>query len=350
MTQTPEQFQICQFDYQLPSSLIAQRPMAHRSDSRLLVYDHENDQITHAHFRDLAQFLPVDPLLVFNNSKVFACRLLGHKETGGKCEVFILSLYPEQGLYPALVKTSGKKKLGEIFQFAGDSSLQLELVGTAGDGSFLVKPVGVTHEQFQKYLSENGLVPIPPYIREGAADGDDREQYQTVYARHEGSVAAPTAGLHFTPELLQGLKQAYVTLHVGAGTFKPVHTSDIREHQMHTERYILDGNEQKKIKSHQGSIFAVGTTSLRVLETEFRGMGQEGDGFKSTDIFLYPGEKISSVDGLITNFHLPKSSLFMLVCAYVGTSKAHELYQKAIAHKYRFYSYGDAMLILKGRR
>ena len=336
------------YDFDLPQALIADRPMPDRHSSRLLVYERKLDRVTHSTFREIGKFLPAHSTLVFNRSRVFPCRLLGRKSTGGEVEVFVLSLLDQNGLYPTFLRASGKRKIGEEFHF-GDLVARLEVV--SGDGTFLVS-FNLPRNEMLEQLERIGKIPIPPYIRNGESDELDKQQYQTVFAQETGSVAAPTAGLHFSQELLeelthQGHQMATVTLHVGAGTFAPVKSENILEHKMHSEFYTIDQSNLELINAASFRI-AVGTTTLRTLESSWQDgkIRFEGSGLRSTDIFLHPGKSINSIDALITNFHLPKSSLIMLVSTLVGREKVLSLYEEAIAQKYRFYSYGDGMLIL----
>ncbi len=332
--------------YHLPSELIADRPVPERDKSRLMIYSKKNNEIIHTHFYKIADFLPSKTTLVMNDSKVFPCRLLGQKKSGGKIEVFFLSLITQDGLYPVLIKSSNRKNIADEFEFG---ELKIKIEAKNEDYSFLVS-VNLSPKQLEDFLNKEALVPIPPYIRQGQSDEKDKVDYQTVYAQSVGSVAAPTAGLHFTQDVFdslknKGIEKAFVTLHVGAGTFLPVKSDDITEHQMHSEYYSINKEELRKIQ--KGNLIAVGTTSLRVLESAWDGQKVDFDGgLQSTNIFLYSGKEIHSVKGLITNFHLPESSLIMLVSALIGREKTLELYQEAITHKYRFFSYGDAMLIL----
>lgn len=348
----PQDLKLSSYHYDLPPELIADRPAEGRVNSRLLVYDEAAGQITHSVFKDILSHLPQGATLVFNRSKVFPCRLLGQKPTGGEVEVFVLSLLHRDGLYQVLLKAAGKRKVGEVFHF-GELSIELKELGQ--EGTFWVKP-NLAHGPFLDLLESKGGIPIPPYIRKGISDEQDRRDYQTVYAKEVGSVAAPTAGLHFTDELLKslsqaGIKTAFVTLHVGLGTFKPVKSEDIREHKMHAENFFVDPVEAEKIKAAKGNVFAVGTTSLRVLESCF-----QDEEFKfpaageisSTQIFLHPGVEVKSIQGIITNFHLPESSLLMLVSSLIGRNKTLEIYSQAVKERYRFFSYGDAMLIKRG--
>ena len=342
----PVNFTLSAYDYELPPELIAARPVPGRSGSRLMV---TGNPVQHAHYRDIAQYLPAGATLVFNQSRVFPCRLVGHKPTGGEVEAFVLSLASREGLYQVLLKAAGKRKVGEVFHFG---SLNLELCELGEEGTFWVRP-NLAREDFLNLLERDGGIPIPPYIRDGRSDEQDRRDYQTVYAKEAGSVAAPTAGLHFTPELLEelrrrGFKTAFVTLHVGLGTFRPVKSADIREHKMHAETFHVEATEAEKIRAGRGNIFAVGTTALRVLESCWR----EGDfdfpapgETRETRIFLHPGKEVHSIRGLITNFHLPQSSLLMLVSALLGRERTLELYKEAVRERYRFFSYGDGMLI-----
>jgi S-adenosylmethionine:tRNA ribosyltransferase-isomerase len=342
---------LASYDFNLPDELIAQRPIAGRHHSKLLVYYAQEDRVEHKNYTDLPKILSADNLLVFNQSKVFPCRLMGHKPSGGKCEVFVLSLLDNDGIYPAMIKTSGKKKIGDEYTF-GD--LQVKIIDTVSDGSFLIK-FNLKKEALLDFLQLHAKIPIPPYIRGAKADEKDKDDYQTVYAKEVGSVAAPTAGLHFTHELLenlkqQGIEQAFVTLHVGAGTFKPVTTDSILDHKMHSEFFHIDQENLKLIQSYPKKIVAVGTTSLRVLEScsdENGNISFDEDGLCQTDIFLHPGVPVNSISALITNFHLPKSSLLMLVSSIIGRSKALELYKIAIENKYRFFSYGDGMILIR---
>jgi S-adenosylmethionine:tRNA ribosyltransferase-isomerase len=365
----PEDFLLQSYDYHLPADLIAERPASQRHNSRLLVYNHVTNSVDHSTFQNLGNFLPSSSCLVMNNSKVFACRLKGKKNSGGEVEIFLLSPNGEKKqysnksylVYPALIKASGKRKIHEEFLLDDFRAMIFSLATNEGEtknnkddffqlGFFL----DTDEKKLKDYIAQKATIPIPPYVRHGIADQKDRQDYQTVYAQVEGSVAAPTAGLHFSPTLLddlslRGIKTAFVTLHVGLGTFRPVKVANITEHQMHYESYQVSAENMKIINHHHENLIAVGTTSLRVLET-LRALGplsalhqpQLGE----TNIFLYPGKEVKSIKGLITNFHLPQSSLIMLVSSLIGRKKTLELYQLAIQEKYRFFSYGDGMLIL----
>jgi len=335
------------YDYELPQHLIAKRALEKRDDSKLLVFNEQTNEIIHTQFKNIAKYLPKDSELILNQSKVFPCRFYAKKETGAKVEVFILSLLASDGLYPVMLKSSGKKKVGDQY-ICDDLVFTLEKIE---DDEFFVS-LNLSQTEFIDKLDQLGNIPIPPYIRDGIADDLDREQYQTVYAKNLGSVAAPTAGLHFTPAVFDSLqdkniKKNFVTLHVGVGTFKPVKDDSILEHKMHKEYFEIDNSVLKELNQNQDKVFAVGTTSLRVLESIwYDGQFQKLEN-AHTDIFLYPSQPVASIAGLITNFHLPKSTLIMLVSSLIGREKTLELYQIAVEKKYRFFSYGDSMLIIR---
>jgi len=342
------------YHYDLPQELIAQRPIDQegqkRDQSRLLVYDAKNDLVTHDYFYNLSHYLPVDSTLVFNQSKVFPSRIFGEKKSGGKCEVFLLSIDPlSHNIFPCLIKSRGKKKVGDEYFFPEKTKATIVKVLT--DGTFEIELfLSEKFTSLNHYLEEYARIPIPPYIRKGESDELDKKSYQTIYSKNVGSVAAPTAGLHFTQRVFDELEKkkidrAFVTLHVGLGTFKPVTAMDLSEHVMHSEDYFIDEENMSKIKKAKKT-FAVGTTSLRVLESIY-GTEKKADHVYQTQIFLHPGMDIKSIDGLITNFHLPESTLLMLVSSLIGRQKTLELYKIAVHEKYRFFSYGDAMLILR---
>jgi len=324
------------FDYHLPKELIAQYPLHERDSARLLVVDRSNGAIKHSTFKDIAQFLFKGDLLVLNDTKVLPCRLFGRRSTGGKVEILLLN-----------------RKQGGIFNcYMKPSRLRIDEKINFEDSEVFVKITGKNEVTFNtddlSCIYRLGVMPLPPYIKRAAEDSDNI-YYQTVYARNEGAVAAPTAGLHFTQGLIEeirvkGVEFAHVTLHVGAGTFKPVKADDIKEHAMDAEYFEVPESAQEEISrchSENKRVMAVGTTSLRALESCAKGVSS---GY--TDLFIYPGYKFKLVDCLMTNFHLPKTTLFMLVCAFAGEELAKKAYAEAIAEKYRFYSYGDAMLIL----
>ncbi len=332
---------LADFDYALPPELIAQAPLPQRSASRLLVV--EGDRRTDGHFLDLPQWLRAGDLLVMNDSRVLHARLLGRKASGGQVEVLVERLLdPDVAL--AQVRASKSPKPGSRLRLEG--ALEVEVMGREGEFYRLRFPGDAA-----ELLERHGRLPLPPYI-ERAAEAPDELRYQTVYAREKGSVAAPTAGLHFDRDLLTNLREngvgiAYVTLHVGAGTFQPVRTNDLAEHRMHTEHYVLPQATVDAIaaaKACGGRVVVVGTTSLRVLESA----ALEGDlkvGAGETALFVTPGFEFRVADVLITNFHLPKSTLLMLVSAFAGLDEIRAAYDHAIAARYRFFSYGDAMLL-----
>src|SRR3989339_241280 len=362
MIQKMEDLKLESYGYSLPAEFIAQKPAEARHDSKLLVYNATTGEIAHAKFWDLGNYLPPQATLVLNRSKVFPCRLMAQKRSGGKAEIFLLDVHTTDkrypNCYPALIRATHKKREGDVFVFAGGVPGEIveatvEVINK--DGTFLVS----FNRELSFVLEKFGKVPIPPYIREGIADSDDLDSYQTIFAQEVGSVAAPTAGLHFSEELFarlekQNITRAFLTLHVGVGTFAPVKSEEIRNHQMHKERYFVEALELSKIEScfkEKRPLIAVGTTSLRSLESTYnKTSGQlaiKAGQLYETDIFIYPGHEFRTINGLITNFHLPKSSLLMLVSALIGREKTLELYEIAKEHNYRFFSYGDAMLILR---
>ncbi len=335
------------FDYNLPEELIAQVPIAKRDESRLMVVDREKRTIEDKVFKDIIDYLEPGDCLVRNNTKVIPARLYGKKETGANVE-FVLLKQLEGDVWESIVRPGSKLKPGTKVIF-GDGLLEAEILDILEDGTRKVK---FTYEGiFNEILDKIGLMPLPPYIHESLKEND---RYQTVYAKYEGSAAAPTAGLHFTPELLKkieekGIKIANVTLHVGIGTFRPVKEENIEEHKMHTEHFYIKQEDVEKInetKKNGKKVIAVGTTSCRVLETiadEKTGLVKQTE--SDTGIYIYPGYKFKCIDGLITNFHLPKSTLLMLVSALADRKFILEAYNKAVEEKYRFFSFGDAMFI-----
>ncbi|OKP97635.1 tRNA preQ1(34) S-adenosylmethionine ribosyltransferase-isomerase QueA [Paenibacillus sp. P46E] len=336
------------YDFHLPEELIAQTPLSDRSASRLLLVNKQNGQLEHRHFTDiLDQFQPGDTL-VLNDTRVIPARLFGVKEdTGAKAEVLLLKSLGEER-WEALVKPGKKLKTGAVIIFSDELRAVIEDEADMGGRTLHFIYTGI----FQEILDRLGSMPLPPYIKETL---DDRERYQTVYAKHEGSAAAPTAGLHFTRELLEQIKAkgvtiAYITLHVGLGTFRPMSVEKVEEHVMHAEYFVLSKETADVLnaaKARGGRIIAVGTTSCRTLETVGRqsqgGPIEECSGW--TDIFIYPGYKFTVVNALITNFHLPKSTLVMLVSALAGRENILTAYEAAIGQQYRFFSFGDAMFI-----
>ncbi|MBR3062464.1 MAG: tRNA preQ1(34) S-adenosylmethionine ribosyltransferase-isomerase QueA [Exiguobacterium sp.] len=337
------------YDFELPEELIAQVPLLDRTSSRLLVLDRETGDIEHRHFRDVLDYLNEGDALVVNDSRVLPARLFGAKqETGGKVELLLLK-QTEDDVWEALVKPAKKVRVGSIVEF-GDGLLRAECVEELPEGGrrFKFDYDGI----FYEILDELGTMPLPPYIREQL---DDQDRYQTVYARERGSAAAPTAGLHFTEELLEaakakGVRLIPLTLHVGLGTFRPVTADSIEEHTMHSEYFELSAESAaalREIRANGGRIFAVGTTSTRTLETIMRDHGDFVESSGWTDIFIYPGVELKAIDGLITNFHLPKSTLVMLVSAFATHDIILHAYRTAVAERYRFFSFGDAMLITR---
>lgn len=337
------------YDYLLPEHLIAHRPPQSRTSARLLVYDQNDDSVTHSTFAQLGQFLEPQSSLFFNQSKVFPCRLRAQKKTGAKVEVFVLSVVPtkESGpvVYPCLLKSSGKKKLGEELLLPDGETAKIESI----DQQTALFHLSFSCSDLLSYLEGHAQMPIPPYIRQGESDEQDRHDYQTCFAKETGSVAAPTAGLHFTDELLAqlaslGHRNEYLTLHVGLGTFSPVKVDNILDHQMHSESFSLDQKTWRALQNNSSKV-AVGTTSLRAMESAVRNPDFQAETNYSTSIFLYPGQEVKSITGLITNFHLPKSTLLMLVSSLIGREKTLELYELAVREKYKFFSYGDGMFI-----
>ncbi len=335
------------FYYDLPHELIAQTPLENRQKSRMMVLDRNKDYVEHKIFEDIVDYINPGDTLVLNDTKVIPARLFGHR-VGKEEKIEILLLKQlEDDKWQTLVKPGKKCKIGDIIEF--DETLKLKIVDILEDGQRVVKFMyeGI----FNEILDRLGTMPLPPYITEKL---DDPDRYQTVYSKHEGSAAAPTAGLHFTKEVLKKLEQkgvnlVYVTLHVGLGTFRPVKVDDVTKHQMHSEYYIITKeacdivNNTKK----QGKrVISVGTTSCRVLESATDDDGIIHPRAEETSIFIYPGYKFKMIDGLLTNFHLPESTLIMLVSALATKDKIMKAYKIAVEEKYRFFSFGDCMLIL----
>lgn len=336
------------FYFDLPQELIAQDPLKDRSSSRLLVLDRETGKTEHHIFREVIDYLEPGDCLVVNNTKVIPARLFGAKVgTEAKIEVLLLKR-KEADVWETLVKPGKKAKPGTRISF-GDGLLMGEVIDVVEEGNRLIR---FEYEGiFEEILDQLGQMPLPPYITHQL---EDKNRYQTVYAKHDGSAAAPTAGLHFTPELLQqirekGVKIAHVTLHVGLGTFRPVKVEDVTKHHMHSEFYVVEEDQAALInetKAKGKKVVSVGTTSCRTLEsaTDEQGILHAGSGW--TDIFIYPGYQFKLIDRLITNFHLPESTLLMLVSALAGKEKIMAAYEEAVKERYRFFSFGDAMLIL----
>jgi S-adenosylmethionine:tRNA ribosyltransferase-isomerase len=340
-----ENLTLSDFEFDLPESLIAQEPSLRRDCSRLMAVNRASGGIAHRIFSDLEQYLVPGDLLVLNDTKVFPCRLLAKKKGGGRAEIFLLS---ERGvnLWEALVK-GGVREGKRLSLTAG---IEAEITREGVDNVRTVHFHGI--KDIRTVLPEIGKTPLPPYIKR-EADKSDVERYQTVYAAHEGAVAAPTAGLHFTRGLLRQLKTigiqfAMVTLHVGPGTFQPVRVETITDHRMLPERYSISKDVAERInhaKAEGRRVIAVGTTSVRTIETSAAGGTRVAPGEASSELFIYPGYQFTVTDGIITNFHLPKSTLLMLVSAFAGRERTLSAYRTAVAEKYRFYSYGDAMII-----
>ena len=336
------------FYYELPQELIAQDPLEDRSSSRLLHLDRRTGEISHGTFQDILTYLKPGDCLVINDTKVIPARLFGRKEDTGAVIELLLLKRRENDVWETLVKPGKKAKVGTKLIF-GDGILCGEILDVVEEGNRLIQ---FQYEGiFEEILDQLGEMPLPPYITHKLKD---KNRYQTVYAKHEGSAAAPTAGLHFTPELLQrvkemGVKIAHVTLHVGLGTFRPVKVEDVAEHRMHSEFYVVEQEQAALVnetKRNGGRVICVGTTSCRTLEsaTDEEGKLQAGSGW--TEIFIYPGYQFKIMDGLITNFHLPESTLLMLVSAFAGKEKIMAAYKEAVRERYRFFSFGDAMFIV----
>lgn len=335
------------FYFDLPQELIAQDPLEDRSASRLLVLDKHTGEIRHRHFRDILSYLRKGDCLVINDTKVIPARLFGVKEgTEAKIEILLLKRR-ENDIWETLVKPGKKAKVGTVISF-GEGLLKGTVIDVVEEGNRLIQ---FSYEGiFEEILDRLGQMPLPPYITHQLKD---KNRYQTVYAKHEGSAAAPTAGLHFTKELLReiedmGVAIAHVTLHVGLGTFRPVKVDEIEAHHMHSEFYIIEEEEAKKVneaKQNGGRIVCVGTTSCRTVESASTEEGILKSGSGWTEIFIYPGYRFKLLDCLITNFHLPESTLVMLVSALAGRDHVLQAYEEAIKERYRFFSFGDAMLL-----
>lgn len=336
------------FYFDLPEELIAQDPLKDRSSSRLLVLDRDTGEVQHRVFRDIVEYLRPGDCLVINDTKVIPARLFGiKKDTGAKIEILLLKRR-ENDIWETLVRPGKKCRPGTVIEF-GEGLLSGTVVETVDDGNRLIRfsYKGI----FEEILDQLGQMPLPPYITH---ELKDKNRYQTVYAKHEGSAAAPTAGLHFTNELLKqieemGVKVAHVTLHVGLGTFRPVKVENVLDHHMHSEFYVVEESEARKVndtKAAGGRVICVGTTSCRTVESASTddGILQAKTGW--TEIFIYPGYRFKVLDALITNFHLPESTLVMLVSALAGRGHILDAYKEAVKERYRFFSFGDAMLII----
>lgn len=335
------------FYFDLPEELIAQVPIENREGSRLLVLDKKTGKTEHGFFSDILEYINEGDCLVLNDTRVIPARLFGHRKDTGSSVEFLLLKRTDKDRWETLVKPGKKAKPGAIFDF-GDGIMEGQILEVKDGGTRIIefKYDGV----FEQILDRLGEMPLPPYIREKL---DDKERYQTVYAKKEGSAAAPTAGLHFTESLLQKIKEkginiVYITLHVGLGTFRPVKVENIEEHDMHSEYYEIDESSAALInntKRSGGKIIAVGTTSVRTIESASNEQGEIVSQSGWTNIFIYPGYKFKIVDNLITNFHLPESTLIMLISALAGRDNVLRAYDEAIKLRYRFFSFGDAMLI-----
>ena len=338
---------VSDFDYELPEELIAQTPIEKRDESRLMVLDREKQTIEHRKFKNIIEYLKPGDVLVRNNTKVIPARIYGKKETGANVE-FLLLHNIEGDIWECIVRPGNKLHIGTKVIF-GDGLLKAEILDIMEGGTRKVK--FYYNGIFNEILDKIGLMPLPPYIHE---ELKEKDRYQTVYAKYEGSAAAPTAGLHFTEELFEdlrkkGIEVANVTLHVGIGTFRPVKEETVEEHKMHTEHFYIKKEDVEKIntaKKEGRRVIAVGTTSCRVLESIADENGFVKETEEDTGIFIYPGYKFKCIDGLITNFHLPQSTLLMLVSALAGKEYIMKAYKEAVKEKYRFFSFGDAMVII----
>ncbi len=338
------------FFYDLPEELIAQTPLEPRDSSKMMVLSKENDNILHKHFYDVCDYLNEGDTLILNNTRVLPARIYGVKEETGAVVEFLLLNQLENDVWEALAGPGKRAKVGTVFSF-GEGILKCEVTEVLENGNRIIKFSYDKNDNFFNVLDKVGEMPLPHYITETL---QDKERYQTVYSKELGSAAAPTAGLHFTNEILEKLRKkgvniGYVTLHVGLGTFRPVKAEKIEDHKMHTEHYHLPKETAELIintKKAGGRVIAVGTTSCRTLESVATFCGEIKEDDRNTDIFIYPGYKFKCIDGLITNFHLPESTLIMLVSAFYGYDKTLKAYKTAVDEKYRFFSFGDCMMIL----
>ncbi len=347
---------LSEYDYSLPEELIAQLPADKRDNSRMMVLNREDRTISHKHFYDIVDLLDKNTLLVMNNTKVLPARLIGYKDTGAKIEVFLLKQSEQRlRLWDVLIKPSKRVKPDTIIKISDELSVKA-LKRLEENGEWLVELI-FDGDNVLDVLHRNGQIPLPPYIERKIQNDDlrklDFERYQTVYAKEEGSVAAPTAGLHFTNEILQklqdkGVELAYVTLNVGLGTFRPVQCENVENHKMHSETFEISEKAAEQInraKKEWKQIVAVGTTTVRTLETAYQKNGCIKPCQDHSELFIYPPYEFKVIDKLITNFHLPKSTLLMLVSALAGKDFIFQAYKEAIENKYRFFSYGDCMFI-----
>lgn len=349
---------LSEYDYNLPEELIAQMPADKRENSRMLVLDRVAHTIEHKHFYDIVDYIDKDTLLVLNNTKVLPARLIGHKDTGAKIEVFLLKPMGDKNSnsWDVLIKPSKRIKPDTIIKISDELSVKA-IKRLEENGEWLVELLYDSSADVMDVLHRNGNIPLPPYIERKISNDAlkklDFERYQTVYAKDEGSVAAPTAGLHFTREILdklekKGVELCYITLNVGLGTFRPVQCENIFDHKMHSESFEISekaAEQINKAKQQGKKILAVGTTTVRTLETAYQKYGCIKACHDTSELFIYPPYKFKVIDNLITNFHLPKSTLLMLVSALTGKDFIFKAYEEAIKNKYRFFSYGDCMLI-----
>lgn len=351
---------ISEYDYNLPEELIAQMPADKRDNSRMMVLNRKDRTISHKHFYDIVDLIEPNTLLVMNNTKVLPARLIGHKDTGAKIEVFLLKqnskMQDEHENWEVLIKPSKRVKSDTIIKISDELSVRA-IKRLEENGEWLVELIFFKGDNVLDVLHRNGNIPLPPYIERKIPNEDlkklDFERYQTVYAKDEGSVAAPTAGLHFTKEILKklenkGVELAYVTLNVGLGTFRPVQCENVENHKMHSETFEISEKAAEQInraKAEGKKIVAVGTTTVRTLETAYKKFGCIKACHDHSELFIYPPYEFKVIDNLITNFHLPKSTLLMLVSALAGKDFIFEAYKEAIENKYRFFSYGDCMYI-----
>lgn len=339
---------VSDFSFALPDELIARYPMPQRDESRLLVLERQQQTLTETRFKQITDWLQPDDLLVLNDTRVIPARLFGTKGTGGRVELFLVEPQPD-ACWRCLLRASKACKPGQMIIL--DQGVTAQVVDRLGEQDWLIRFHGT--DDFDGWLQQIGQMPIPPYLNR-ASEELDRERYQTVYAAESGAVAAPTAGLHFTPQLLDRIREkriqlATVTLHVGLGTFQPIRVERVQDHVIHRERYCIPPETAAAVaiaKQRGGRVIAVGTTACRTLEYAADAAGQVLPGKGEADIFIYPGYGFKVVDALITNFHLPESTLLMLVSAFAGQEFVLDSYRRAVQEKYRFYSYGDAMLIV----
>lgn len=342
------------FDYNLPQELIAQSPLADRESCKMLHLNRTTGKIEDKHFFDVIDYLNKDDVLVLNDTKVYPARIIAKRKTGAEVEIFLLNPYDNSNKWEALTKNAKRVKQDEILEVSSDFKVKLIEKKEANKENEIPKCIVeliYDNKNIYNVLDKYGSVPLPPYISRKANE-NDKETYQTVFAKNIGSVACPTAGLHFTEELLKkieqkGVKIAYVTLNVGLGTFMPVKVDNIEDHTMHYESFIIPKETENLINNKKGSIIATGTTVLRCLEATYQKYGKIKACSDKTNIFIYPPYEIKSIDKLITNFHLPKSTLIMLVSAFAGKELIFRAYNHAIENKYRFFSYGDCMFINK---